>query len=600
MPALPMANSKSRVWMVAAWVAFVGGYAVVSLVAVTGAWPSLAPGSAGLTLFGNMVQCVVPLLANAGLMLNAASPYRRWNLFWMLLALGCTLWLAAQLMWTYTEMVAGRSTNTPFVSDILFFLPTVPMIGALALQPHARKLGEALRYGYFDLFLLGVWWVYLYVFFVMPWKVVVFDMPMYLDRYLKLFAVESAVFLAVLALICWRTKGEWRRVYLHLLGAGALYSAGSLAITVAMKNGTYYTGSLADLPLVASFVWFGTAGVLARWSFPAPPEDEGRSHSMEFWPTRLAMGCVLSMPLLAAWSLYVSHAPQEITDFRVFMTLAAFALGAALVFFRQHLVDRERLRLLRASQDAIDNLKRLQSQFVQSEKLAALGQLAAGAAHEINNPLTAILGYSELLIDDATLAPRQRTLVEKLREQARRTTSLVNNLLSFARQVPVEKALLDVNGIVTSALQLRKLDLRDKNIGIEVQTESVVPGVRGDPNQLLQVFFNIISNAVDAMQEVNGGTLSVRTFRDRGNVVIEFADTGPGIREPHLVFDPFYTTKPVGKGTGLGLSICYGIVQEHNGRISCFNRPEGGATFRVELPAVLAVLPQSLAATGKS
>ena len=137
------------------------------------------------------------------------------------------------------------------------------------------------------------------------------------------------------------------------------------------------------------------------------------------------------------------------------------------MFLRQQLVDRERVQLLRASQESIDNLRRVQAQFVQSEKLASLGQLAAGAAHEINNPLTAILGYTDLLIDDPAIGERQKSLLGKLREQARRTKALVNNLLSFARQVPAEKALLDVNGIVTSAVQLRTLDLRDRSIRSE-------------------------------------------------------------------------------------------------------------------------------------
>jgi two-component system NtrC family sensor kinase len=115
--------------------------------------------------------------------------------------------------------------------------------------------------------------------------------------------------------------------------------------------------------------------------------------------------------------------------------------------------------------------------------------------------------------------------------------------------------------------------------------------VRGDSNQLMQVFFNIINNALDAMAEQGGGVLTIKTQRDRANVVVLFSDSGPGIREPHRVFDPFYTTKPVGKGTGLGLSICYGIVQEHGGNIRCYNGQIGGAVFRVELPAVLAALP---------
>jgi two-component system, NtrC family, sensor kinase len=115
--------------------------------------------------------------------------------------------------------------------------------------------------------------------------------------------------------------------------------------------------------------------------------------------------------------------------------------------------------------------------------------------------------------------------------------------------------------------------------------------VRGDGNQLLQVFFNIINNGIDAMEAIEGGVLTIKTQRDRGNVVILFSDTGPGIKDPQRVFDPFYTTKPVGKGTGLGLSICFGILQEHAGKILCYNSQQGGAVFRVELPAVLAAFP---------
>ena len=188
--------------------------------------------------------------------------------------------------------------------------------------------------------------------------------------------------------------------------------------------------------------------------------------------------------------------------------------------------------------------------------------------------------------------PRARSLAEKIREQARRTRELVTNLLSFARQVPAEKQLLDLTSTLNGAVQLRTLDLRSKNIRIEVQNRGILPAVRGDPNQLLQVFFQIISNAVDAMESTGGGVLTIRTERERANVLLEFADTGPGLAEPERVFDPFYTTKPVGKGSGLGLSICYGIIQEHGGTITALNRVDGGAIFRIELPAVLAVLPQ--------
>jgi two-component system NtrC family sensor kinase len=255
------------------------------------------------------------------------------------------------------------------------------------------------------------------------------------------------------------------------------------------------------------------------------------------------------------------------------------------------MADADRARLLSKSEQSIENLQRLQAQMVQTEKLVSLGQLAAGAAHEINNPLAAILGYSDLLADDPTLPEKARATSAKIRDQARRTKTLVANLLRFARQVPPERTLLDINTVVTNAVQLRALDLRSSKSRIELQLESVLPGVRGDGNQLLQVFFNIINNAIDAMDASEGGVLTIKTMRDRGNVVILFTDTGPGIKDPQRVFDPFYTTKPVGKGTGLGLSICFGILQEHAGKILCYNSQPGGAVFRVELPAVLAAFP---------
>src|SRR5262249_53849113 len=294
----------------------------------------------------------------------------------------------------------------------------------------------------------------------------------------------------------------------------------------------------------------------------------------------------------AIYAMKFSEDSREVRDFRVFATVLAAVPIGLLVFLRQHLADKEHVRLLEQSEHSIDNLQRLQTQLVQSEKLISLGQLAAGAAHEINNPLTAILGYSDLLADDQSIPDKSRTIAAKIREQARRTKTLVGNLLSFARQVPAERTLLDLNTVVSNAVQLRALDLRSGTTKVDLQLESLLPAVRGDGNQLMQVFFNIINNAIDAMESAHGGgTLTIKTMRDRASVVVIFSDTGPGIKEPSRVFDPFYTTKPVGKGTGLGLSICFGIIQEHAGKILCYNRQEGGAIFRVDLPAVLASLP---------
>ena len=182
------------------------------------------------------------------------------------------------------------------------------------------------------------------------------------------------------------------------------------------------------------------------------------------------------------------------------------------------------------------------------------------------------------------LSEKHRARIDKIRTLARRIEGLTGGLLSFARRVPPEKSLLDINQSIATAIHLSNLDLKQKSIRVELRTQEALPPVRGDDNQILQVFFNLIDNAVDALEEVGGGSLIIQTGIHDASVLVEFSDSGPGIQSPSQVFDPFFTTKPVGKGTGLGLSICYGIVQEHGGRIQCFNRAEGGATFLVELP----------------
>ncbi|HKW65412.1 MAG TPA: HAMP domain-containing sensor histidine kinase [Candidatus Acidoferrum sp.] len=587
-----MTSSRTITWAVGAWLVVLALYAGVSL--------SLHRGSQGLVVFGDVVQCIAPLIANAGLLLNAGTPYWRRNIFWMLIALSCTLWMMGQFQWTYYEVYLHRPLPELYAGDILFFLRGIPFMAALALLPH-RKSGEVrTRLGYMDFGLLLTWWTYIYVFFVLPWIYATPASPQYNHNFNVITDTQNGVIVFWLIFLWLRSKGAWKKVYFHLMGASVAYMLASLVVDVQSDVGIYYTGSLYDLPLISAFFWFALAGLIAYSNRAqldaAQPEEsfnspEVPSQNVHGWSSRLAMVAVISLPLLALYSLRVDRVEPDVRDFRLMTTMVAALPLAGLIFVRSHFAETDRARLLVQSEEALENLKRLQAQLVQTEKLVSLGQLAAGAAHEINNPLAAILGFSDLLADDEALPDKARSTASKIREQARRTKTLVGNLLSFARQVPSERTLLDINTVVTNAVQLRTLDLRSSTTRIETLLESVLPGVRGDGNQLMQVFFNLISNAVDAMESHKGGVLTIKTMRDRGNVVILFSDTGSGIKEPHRVFDPFYTTKPVGKGTGLGLSICFGIVQEHNGKILCYNRQEGGAVFRVELPAVLAAFP---------
>jgi PAS domain S-box-containing protein len=251
---------------------------------------------------------------------------------------------------------------------------------------------------------------------------------------------------------------------------------------------------------------------------------------------------------------------------------------------RQLATTIEKVRLYEETCKAYEDLRRTQEQLLQSEKMSAVGQLIAGVAHELNNPLTAILGYAQLLESEG-LNERAQDYVAKMFKQAQRTHRVVQNLLSFARQRKPERSEVDIRKVLEETLALRDYDLKINNIAVEKDLGAEAALVVADPHQLEQVFLNIINNAVDAVLETGrSGKLKIRVYYEKGDVCAQFADDGPGIKDPKRIFDPFYTTKNVGKGTGLGLSICYGIVKEHGGDITAHNAAEGGAVIEVRLP----------------
>ena len=257
----------------------------------------------------------------------------------------------------------------------------------------------------------------------------------------------------------------------------------------------------------------------------------------------------------------------------------------------------DRTALYEETRQAYDNLRRTQEQLLHSEKMAAVGQLISGVAHELNNPLTAILGYSQLLTSSPDVGPQGIEYTDKLYKQAQRTHRIVQNLLSFARQHKPERLAVQVNQILEETLALRDYDLRMKNVRVHLDLSPDLPVTAADPHQLQQVFLNIVNNAVDAVLESSGdGDIWVRTGVRGDRLTVEFTDSGPGVREPSRVFDPFYTTKPVGKGTGLGLSICYGIITEHGGTIRVRNADPRGASFAIELPFQPVEKPQDVSA----
>lgn len=566
-------SERSKLWILAAG-CFVFAQVCASIL--------IAPGFA-LTVFSDVTQCILLLSATAALLPNIARNQARARLFWGLMTLGIVFWLSYQLLWSYIEVVLRQEVPEPFVGDIVIFLHFVPMMAALALQPHARQNDHEARLGRLDFVLLLTWWVYLYLFAVIPWQYAQRDELAYGRSLNALYLTEKVVFLGALIIVWLRSRGGWKTIYAHWFGASLVYALSSYIANWAILRNLYYTGSLYDLPLAASMGWISVVGVLGQDlepqqdSSPAP----GR-HGV--WVARLGMIVILSLPVFAAWSLFDGTVPPSVRNFRLTLTLITMMIMGGVVFLRQHLLDHELIRLLRTSEDSFENLKRLQGQLIQSEKLASLGQLVGGAAHELNNPLTAMLGYSELLAESG-LTEEQRTLASKIALQVRRTRILIASLLNFARQGPGEKVPVDVNTVIQTASKLLQPQFSSHRVDLQVNLADSLPQISGDPNQLLQVFLHIGSNALQALEEVGGGIFAVKTRRKGDAVVLEFSDNGPGARDPERVFDPFYSTRSVGKGSGLGLSACYGIIRDHQGLIFCANRVEGGAMITIELPA---------------
>ena len=246
--------------------------------------------------------------------------------------------------------------------------------------------------------------------------------------------------------------------------------------------------------------------------------------------------------------------------------------------------ELSRIEQLAADLAVALELKSLQSQLIRSEKLAALGQLVAGVAHELNNPLTAVMGYGDLLAEDIT-SGAQRDKLDKLVNEGRRMKKIVENLLRFSRQSAVDRQAVDIAPVVQDVLALREYYVRTRSLQVVLDIPANMPKVAVDEDQFKQILLNLINNAIDAVEHDSPAKrITIRGFPRRNRAIVEIEDTGAGFADLNRALDPFYTTKPVGKGTGLGLSICYGLIKEHDGDIKIENLPSGGARVTVELP----------------
>ncbi|MGB6476925.1 MAG: histidine kinase dimerization/phospho-acceptor domain-containing protein [Candidatus Sulfotelmatobacter sp.] len=568
-------TTRTKIWS--------GGVIVCLAIAVLGALT--LPESFRLAAVSDLTQCFLLGTAAAAMVPRARRSQGRLRLFWSMLALGLALWLMYQFLWTYYEVFLHRDVPDLFGADIIIFLHFVPFMAALGLRAHVRGGEYAARLGRLDFTLLLVWWIYVYVFVVMPWLYAVPDAGPYSQNLNALYLAEKVAFLVALA-VCWNgSRGHWRTLYANLFGFSLLYASSSYFANWALEHKVYYSGSLYDIPLSISGAWIA---LIALWSGAGEPEGEGKAATAYgVWVARCGMIAVFSLPIFAAWALSDTAVPHRILSFRLILTLfAAFAMGV-MVFVRQRLLDRELVNFFHRSQESIDNLKRLQAQVLQSEKLASIGQLVGGAAHELNNPLTAMMGYSDLLLNTG-LNPEQRVQAVKIGQHARRTRSLVASLLSFAKRTPATRTPIDLNTLLRTAVKLAESQWQPLNLDVRTELDNQLPRVLGDSNQLLQVCSQILGNALHALEENGGKRLTICTTHHHDVAVLQVSAEGTGR------IAAGQTDQKKEDASMMGMSACQGIVQEHRGRIWLEQHKQDGITVNVELPVASSVLQSTM------
>jgi signal transduction histidine kinase len=561
-------RAKSKIWLAA----------MMSVLAALVLAALLMQRSFGLTALSDIIQSLLLLSATASFIPLALRSQGRLRLFWTLIAMGVGLWMSYQLLWTYYEVFLRQSVPGLFDGDIILFLHLVPLTAALALRPHIPRDEYAARLGRLDFALLMVWWFYLYALIVMPWQYVAPDVAAYSRNLNAVYLAEKLAFLVVLV-VCWLgSNGQWRKLYGNLFGMGVCYAASSYVANWALARNLYYSGSLYDIPLGVAMAWLTWIGLSTEAQAPA---SDAREVSTVYgvWVARCSMIAVFSLPLFAAWSMS-SSAPAHIHYFRLVLTLAAAFVMGLMVLVRQYLLDRELTHLLNRSQESFDGLKRLQAQIVQSEKLASIGQLVGGAAHELNNPITALLGYSDLL-QSSPLTPEQQPLAAKIGQHVRRTKSLVASLISFAGQAPASRTLIDLNAMARTAIKLTQSQWQTLKIEVRTEFDPTLPKVLGDSNQLLQVCMQLVGNGLHVMSEQGGSVLTIRTALQQNITVLQII-TAPALSQDPETSTPSTLVEP---GDGVALSACQGILHEHHGQILCQRREDSALLFRVELPA---------------
>jgi signal transduction histidine kinase len=548
------------------------------------------PAGRALAACGDTLQLALLAASSVLAFGNFIHSESRVRIFWFLTFLGLAIWTASSAIWWFYEVWRNRPVPTTPAADMMLFVLIVPLTTAFAAAPHRQGRSPFRAFGLLDVSVLMICALYLYGLGVFSYLLLPGSTQTYNFRFDIADAIGNHIFLAGAAIVLLVSQGPWKTIYRWYFLAAAGSALSSSIVNTAIDAGTYRSGGFYDLPLVLSFsalLCFALQG-RSLLNDSAARVGESRVEEVEELPSRatlfsshLAMLVVLSTPIVGI--LLLAGTAPPLLHFRLTITLATMLALVLLLSIKQDLLTAGLFASLARLSGTYSSIERFKSRLTQSEKMASLGGTVAEVANQIKQCMAVILDMAARLSARPDTESRVLSMAGKIAQYAQRTDGLVDNMLRFAQEAPMRITSFEIKPLLESALQLSRV-AKLPNIQVNLIQDGECPQVRADSGQLLHVFLELISNAVDALEEVNGGSLEIKILHTDSHVRIEFDDSGPGIKDPAHVFEPFYTTKVVGKGTGLGLSTCYGILQQHQGEITCRNRLTGGASFIVSLP----------------
>ena len=555
---------------------------------------SLATGQRNVAL-GDIAQLIPPLAFAAFTLWLARQCRGQVSVFWNLNAVHAVTWAIGQAVWTYLELFSAGGVPVVTPTDSLFFASSLPIAAALYGRPERDRPRWLFDIVVLDLVLIALFAAFLYIYFVGTIVVTDGREDLYNANIRQLLNAKNLLLL-VWATWVWRTAPSpaWQRTLGIYAGALALTFFGGI-INDVVDTGDVTSGGLWDLVYMVPYAVMLLAAATAYDRKLFEPEEKAPALSRLPMVSLIAITLLIAIPIIDEVARRLLDVSPPTESLRTRVALAMMIPFGIVVVIREFLSRRA---LIRAGQE----LASTRQQLVQHEKLAAVGQLVSGVAHELNNPLQGVLGYAELLlaIKPASLEAEE---LRAIRDNANRAAGIVRNLLTFAGRTTAARGWQQIDRIVRDAIAVRQAQLQAAGVDLTLDAADRLPRVYVDHARLEDVIVNLIQNAEAAIASRREGKSLVRGVpqRARGEIKIttrmqtepdrifvEVSDNGSGLRKEDLtrVFDPFFTTREVGQGTGLGLSVCYGIIREHGGQITARNGDVGGAVLTIELPAM--------------